>query len=423
MIFAEMDYVILMKSGGCMFEGSAGSLAQSFADCGYEVPDGYSVADWILEVSQTESRETLEESGFFGPSTCGDGRPNMRSRRTSSIAVIRKESCLFRDRITLRTEIMVLAARELVTLKRSAKELMIRFGTVGSLSALYAVAFWGVAGSSYEDSGSFSSHVGIIFQLAFSCLFVLMMAVAEAAAERQGFSREFATGHYRLCSYAVVALVKEFVMTVALALLYLSIVFWAIQLQGRFSYWFAVIALHALVSSALGNLLATLPMEASKAYEFVPVGMAPQLLFSGFLVSYETLPVWIRWLTWLQPLTYAFRLLLNEEFSTCLDISFQEQNIVKCATALEAARHAIEKDGLRAVYNDSSSTTLMQAGQYIGAEAIIEYFRFFSEKEDPGSLLWDCKVSAEINFLMPMRTLMFFLAYFYRHFCSWKETY
>ena len=46
----------------------------------------------------------------------------------------------------------------------------------------------------------------------------------------------------------------------------------------------------------------------------------PQLLFSGFFVSTSSIPIYLRWLQWIMPLTYALRLVLNEEFEFCRNV-------------------------------------------------------------------------------------------------------
>jgi hypothetical protein len=116
------------------------------------------------------------------------------------------------------------------------------------------------------------------------------------------------------------------------------------------------------------------------------------MLLCGFFVSVDELPVWIAWTQWIMPLTYAFRLFLAEEFSSCLDFTVEEQNGINCAVSIQ---NALGTTGdLSAVYNETSVFRLYATGVYTGRESILEYLGSFSGEEDPLSAYWNaCAVS------------------------------
>mmetsp|Transcript_4291 Transcript_4291/g.9260 ORF Transcript_4291/g.9260 Transcript_4291/m.9260 type:complete len:110 (-) Transcript_4291:341-670(-) len=53
------------------------------------------------------------------------------------------------------------------------------------------------------------------------------------------------------------------------------------------------------------------------ATEFLPLLFVPQLLFAGFFVRTDLIPVWLRWAQYLCSLTYGVRLALLVEFGDC----------------------------------------------------------------------------------------------------------
>lgn len=55
------------------------------------------------------------------------------------------------------------------------------------------------------------------------------------------------------------------------------------------------------------------------AKEFLPLVITPQILFAGFFVAVENIPIWLRWINSVIPTTYVWRLYLSKEFATCLD--------------------------------------------------------------------------------------------------------
>lgn len=57
--------------------------------------------------------------------------------------------------------------------------------------------------------------------------------------------------------------------------------------------------------------------EPKHAIELLPLLFVPQMLFAGFFVATDLIPVWLRWAQYLCSLTYALRILLVEEFEDC----------------------------------------------------------------------------------------------------------
>jgi hypothetical protein len=132
--------------------------------------------------------------------------------------------------------------------------------------------------------------------------------------------------------------------------------------------------------------------DPRNAKELIPIVILPQILLCGFFVSVDDLPSWIAWAHWLMPLTYAFRLFLAEEISSCLDFTVEEQNAINCATSIQ---NALGPTGdLSAVYNETSVFRLYAVGAYTGRDSILEYIELFSSEENPLSAYWNvCAVS------------------------------
>lgn len=165
------------------------------------------------------------------------------------------------------------------------------------------------------------------------------------------------------------------------------IVFWSLDLRGRFLYWVSALFLGAMVSNGLGHFLVTIPDNASLVMDLVPLVFTPQSLFCGFIVAVNALPKWIQWYSWLQPLTYSYRILLHEEFSACSDHTDHEENLLTCARVINR--------GLADLYKDNSTFKLAATGSYQGQENILEYFTYGSSEGNPNSIVWgqQCQVS------------------------------
>jgi hypothetical protein len=183
------------------------------------------------------------------------------------------------------------------------------------------------------------------------------------------------------------------------------IVFWAVGLQGSFWKWYACLFLLVFNSNLLAYPLTSIPNDPRTGVDLIAVVFAPQLLFSGFIVAPASIPIYFKWLMWLQPSTYGFRLMSNNEFEGCLVRSEEEQHLANCATAFQ---NMIAQDA-GVLFTPESKLTVVQTGQYIGGDDILEYFGFLSPGEAPLSLLWNtCGVSclnlSEATFGVPNGT-------------------
>ena len=72
-----------------------------------------------------------------------------------------------------------------------------------------------------------------------------------------------------------------------------------------------------MASTALGVLLGCSVEDPKLGQELLPLLFVPQMLFAGFFVTPDLIPVWLRWASYLCTLTYSIRILLVAEFEDC----------------------------------------------------------------------------------------------------------
>jgi ABC-type multidrug transport system permease subunit len=72
-----------------------------------------------------------------------------------------------------------------------------------------------------------------------------------------------------------------------------------------------------MASTALAVLLGCSVEDPKLGQELLPLLFVPQMLFAGFFVTPDLIPVWLRWAQYLCTLTYSVRLALVAEFEDC----------------------------------------------------------------------------------------------------------
>ena len=82
------------------------------------------------------------------------------------------------------------------------------------------------------------------------------------------------------------------------------------------SFWELYIALllSMLSVGSVGLVIGCFANNVAEAMQFMPVAFVPLLLFTNFMVSLDQIPVWIRWLQWVDPFKYVVDCLSITEF-------------------------------------------------------------------------------------------------------------
>lgn len=380
-MFEKIDYIILLKEGRCQLQGRRADIPRLLAQRGYPVPADENPADWMLTWSvykdDNDNEDTLRLSGVAPSwvttsarslSTRSSLKKNS-SRQSVVVAPPQRWEELDESRLSLVAETMFLLKRECRHVLRSRKAMVSRMCIVIGGTSILAIAFAGVANS---DETYFQSHVGALFYFLCCSAVTSPSFMLEFIARRPLFEREYKTGHYRLLSYSLCHGVVEVSQLFIQALISMLIAYYGIGFQGRLWYLFFVFFSFAWALVSLCIAMGAFVHDGNAAKEFSALAIFPQSLFCGFYVQIEDLPQWLQWVPYIMPLTYTFRLGLEEEFSSCVP-STRDEQVVMC---LEELANVLPPGD--AVHNNESTLTLSQTGIYIGSESIEEYASLLS---------------------------------------------
>ena len=386
-VFNMIDNVILLNHGQCLYSGSSQALASYFSDHGYPIPVNYNPADWILHVSQNLGEAEMES--FVSASFVNKGSEELSSEDTAEriLDYYDNETISFQVRWTM--ELYQQLKREFSNFVRDGHALKLRFLIIICGSSLAAILFQGIARTeSIESIEHFTSYVGAVFFLILMTMITLQVTVLDFVEQRPLFCHEYQRGHYGLISYGITKMLTEAVNTFLLILTFVVIVYWSLGLQGRFWYLVGMLFVFNMTLGAIGVALASYARDPRSAKEMIPVLILPQVLLCGFFVTIENIPSWLQWSQWLMPLTYAFRLILAEEFASCVPNNVSEgRHVTKC---LQVIQTMLSNSDLteESVFNETSTLRLIQTGEYIGYKDIVEYLGFLLA-ENPNSPFWN----------------------------------
>lgn len=311
-VVRKIDNLLLLMSGRILYDGPMGKpVEKKFTKKGFPKPDDYNIADWILQVSQTNSVEELEEAGFF------NGKKK-KSRKSGNIAAKKTSTLPSMEHVTLATQTRLLFGREIKSLYRDKFSFVISVTSSTVFGLLFGLIFYRVGKSSYDEFGEVMASFGAIANLLISTMFsVAQSTLMEFPKDRPVFLREYSTNHYSVLPYFLAKFTVESIKALIQVSVQLVIAFYLMGFQMNFFYFLALNFILAIASSSIGVFIGSMVEDPTAAGEFIPALIVPQLLFSGFFIQVDLIPSFLRWAQYLCSLTYAVRLATLYEFGDC----------------------------------------------------------------------------------------------------------
>lgn len=217
-------------------------------------------------------------------------------------------------------QLWMLSVRESTNTRRDVGALVGRFGISAFLALLFGLIFLGAGGEDNANFEDFNTHVGALSMIMISAMFGSANPVMlQFPFERPMFLREYSTGTYGTVPYFLCKLMTEMPITFIQMLILFLITYFLMDLQGNFI--FLVLGAYglALVSNSLAIILGCAIKEVRNVSELAPLVFVPQILFAGFFIRSEQIPVFLRWAQYLCGLKYGMYIVLLAEFDTRLD--------------------------------------------------------------------------------------------------------
>jgi len=313
LIFSTFDHLILLNSGQIMYQGSTEGVYSYFEQRGQPVPEHYNPSDWIMDVAQRNPVDKLEKEDFF--------MKDERDLGAVAPAVVEDEdSDLALQKPGFLTQTFLLYKRELLQIKRDVPSTAARFGITIFINVLVGLIFKDVGNTDPAEYSNLQSRFGAIVMIVLNIMFgTAQPALLQFPEDRPVFLREYTTNHYSVVAYFLARFTSEAVMTFAQSFVGILITFFLLQLKSNFFEFIFINYAIGMASTAAAIFLGCSIGNPQLGEQFLPLLFVPQMLFAGFFVSTNLLPVYIRWAQYICPLTYALRLLNLAEFGDCAE--------------------------------------------------------------------------------------------------------
>ncbi|KAF4518792.1 hypothetical protein B566_EDAN005413 [Ephemera danica] len=160
-----------------------------------------------------------------------------------------------------------------------------------------------------NDGAKVLSNLGFLF---FNMLFLMYtsmtVTILSFPLEMPVLLKENFNRWYSLRSYYLAITVSDIPFQAVFCVLYVSIVYYFTSQPFewcRFGMFLAACLMISFVAQSIG-LVVGAAMNVQNGVFLAPVMSVPFLLFSGFFVSFDAIPVYLRWITYLSYIRYGF---------------------------------------------------------------------------------------------------------------------
>lgn len=337
-VFELFDDVMLLNDGEVMYHGLRDQAVPFFESLGFRRPADRDEADFLLDLGTHEQYRyevDLPLTMYHHPRSASEFADLFRrspihqrmlraleephaSQLGENISLLTDDVPEFRHGCWKNTRTLV--KRQLLLTLRNTTYLKGRHFVIAVMGLIYSSTFWQV------DPTNIQVVMGALFR---ATVFLALGQIAQIPtfmAARTVFYKQRSANFYQTSAYVLASSMAQIVIAVAESILFGTLIYWMSGLVATaqaFVCYILLLALTKLVSSSWLFLLTAMSPDLQIAKPLATATTFFFTLYAGFIMAKDTIPDWLMWTYWINPMAWCLRgLAVNQyraaKFDVCL---------------------------------------------------------------------------------------------------------
>ena len=347
-IYQQMDKVLVIDGGKCIYSGPANEARQYFIDLGFYAPERQTTADFVTACSDPNERRFRDGFQARAPKTATEleaaykNSPsyqrvlqdvetyekellenNFASAQEFEAAVQQGKSHRTVSKkspytVSFPAQVLACARREFWLLAGDTTTLYTKAFIIVSNGLIVGSLFYG---ESLDSSGTFSRGGALFFAILFLG-WLQLTELIKAISGRSVVARQHEYALYRPSAVSLARVLVDFPVILPQVLVFAIIMYFMCNLDvdvSKFFLYVLFIYTTTMMLTALYRMFAALSPAIDDAVRFSGISLNLLIIYTGYVIPKPQLTsqyIWFGWIYYINPLSYSFEAVQANEFSS-----------------------------------------------------------------------------------------------------------
>jgi len=320
---ALFDEVILLDKGHVLYFGPVDEITAHFKSLGYAQPPRMDPADWLQSLPTkdgakylkdvTETTHLTTEQFVQKYTESPRGQDMLRRLETEPSKINNMEHSAFKRRYANSTieSIKIVFLREFQLWRRDVYARKARLIQDLIMGLVVGTVFWQV-----QDPQTF---MGVVFQCVFFISMGAMLKVAPQIDARGIFYKEQDANFYPTWVYVFARALAGIPTSLQDALIYGSLIYWMAGFTyqaGSYLMFLLLTLFCAFATGVMFSVFSATIKDRPTAQACMSVSLVVLVLFSGFTVQPNVIPIYYKWIYWINLFAWTIRAVVINEYQS-----------------------------------------------------------------------------------------------------------